>query len=235
MLGVLYAGVCYGAALLVALAFALFVLLPPRGAAQASPAVALAIDAGLLVLFGVQHSLMARPRFKRWLASWHAPSLERSSYLLATVVVFAILMIGWQHWPRVLWSVDGAAVLLLHGVQVAGVLLVVVATFQFDHWQFFGLKPAWYRWREREPQSEAFHLPWLYRQVRHPMMSGFLLLFWCAPTMTADHLLLSLGMTAYILIGLYYEERDLRRTLGVAYEDYARRVPALIPRPWGFR
>ncbi len=232
MAGVIYAGFAYSAALLTALAFALFVLLLPRGTATLAPLSAVLVDLALIVLLGVQHSVMARPGFKRWFTQYVAPSLERSTYLLATVAVFWLLMGHWRFWPLTLWSLDGVLALSLRAVQVVGVLMVVFATFQFDHFRFFGLKPAWEHWRQRAAPEDGFHTPWLYRQVRHPMMTGFLVLLWCVPQMTADHLLLSLGLTAYILIGVHYEERDLRRSFGATYEAYCQRVPALLP---GFR
>jgi len=232
MRGLAYAVLSYALSLLTALAFALFVMLLPRGMASLDPAVTLAVDGLLIVLLGLQHSMMARPAFKRMLAQYLPGALERSTYLLATVAVFWLLMAGWRFWPLTLWATDGVVASVLRGVQVAGVVLVVIATFQFDHARFFGLKPAWERYRGLQPATDGFHTPWLYRQVRHPMMTGFLLLLWAAPQMTADHLLLSTGLSLYIMIGLHYEERDLRRNLGADYLEYCRRVPAIIPRLW---
>ncbi len=232
MRGVAYAVLSYALALLTALAFALFVMLLPRGLASLSPVAALAVDGLLVVLLGLQHSLMARPTFKRLLAQYLPEALERSTYLLATVAVFWLLMAGWRFWPLTLWSVEGQGAVLMRGVQVAGVVLVIVATFQFDHGRFFGLKPAWERYRGLQPSVEGFRTPWLYRQLRHPMMTGFLMLLWAAPQMTADHLLLSAGLSLYIMIGLHYEERDLRRQLGADYLAYCRSVPAIVPRLW---
>lgn len=228
--GVIYAGFAYTAGLLTALAFALFVLLMPRGTATLSPLAAVVADVALIVLLGLQHSLMARPAFKRWLTQYVAPPLERSTYLLATVAVFWLLMGHWRFWPLSLWSADGTLAVVLRSLQIAGVVIAVLATFQFDHFRFFGLKPAWESWRQKAVPESGFLTPWLYRQVRHPMMTGFLLLLWCAPQMTADHLLLSLGLSAYILIGVHYEERDLRRSFGATYEAYCRQVPSLLPR-----
>ena len=232
MRGVAYAVLNYTLALLTALAFALFVMLLPRGLVSLNPAAALAVDGLLMLLLGLQHSLMARPAFKRWLAQYLPQALERSTYLLATVAVLWVLMAGWRFWPLMLWSVEGLGAVLMRGIQVAGVMLVIVATFQFDHGRFFGLRPAWERYRGLRPTPEGFRTPWLYRRVRHPMMTGFLLLLWAAPQMTADHLLLSAGLSLYIMIGLHYEEQDLRRQLGAEYLTYCQRVPAIVPRLW---
>ncbi len=232
MRGVAYAVLNYTLALLTALAFALFVMLLPRGLVSLNPAAALAVDGLLMLLLGLQHSLMARPAFKRWLAQYLPQALERSTYLLATVAVLWVLMAGWRFWPLTLWSVEGLGAALMRGIQVAGVMLVIVATFQFDHGRFFGLRPAWERYRGLRPTPEGFRTPWLYRRVRHPMMKGFLLLLWAAPQMTADHLLLSAGLSLYIMIGLHYEEQDLRRQLGAEYLTYCQRVPAIVPRLW---
>ena len=203
------------------------------GRDMGSPQLALLINVQLLLLFGLQHSLMARPWFKQLWTRVVPKELERSVYVLIASAVLALLMWQWRPIPTpVLWHADAAwSVALAWSVMSVGVLVLLWATFLIDHFELFGLRQGWHAFLEREIRGPAFVTPYLYRIVRHPLYVGWLLIFWGAPTMTAGHLLFSTGMSVYILIALRYEERDLVRHIGDRYERYRQQVPALLPRP----
>jgi protein-S-isoprenylcysteine O-methyltransferase Ste14 len=197
---------------------------------------ALAVDLGLLLGFGLQHSLMARAGGKRFWARRLAPELERSAYVLCSSLALGLLFLGWRPLPAPLWTLSAAGPrVLLWTLFWAGWALVLASSCQLSHASLFGLSQAWRRFRGLPAQDLPFRTPVLYRLVRHPLMLGFLVAFWATPRMDVGHLLFALGMTGYILIGTHFEERDLRRTLGATYEAYRRRVPMLLPRPWGRR
>ena len=199
------------------------------------PAGVLAIDAGLILLFGLQHSVMARAGFKRWLTRMVPPHAERSVYLLASCAALGLLLVFWQPIPAVLWQVERQPyAALLWGLFVAGWLLAVASTYMIDHYSLFGLTQAWRHYRASRgyilPAAEdGFRTPSMYRVVRHPLYLGLLTGFWATPRMTVGHLLLAAGMTLYVLVGIAFEERDLIARFGEHYRDYRRRVPALIP------
>jgi protein-S-isoprenylcysteine O-methyltransferase Ste14 len=198
-----------------------------------SPQSAVLVDVGLLLLFGVQHSVMARPGFKRAWTRAVPKELERSVYVLIASVVLAVLMWQWRPIPTpVLWHADAAwSIALAWSVMGVGVVVLLWATFLINHFELFGLQQGWVTLRGAELRGPAFVTPWLYKIVRHPLYLGWLLIFWGAPTMTAGHLLFSAGMSLYILVGLRYEERDLVQHIGERYERYRQQVPALVPRP----
>lgn len=188
------------------------------------------MNIGLLLLFGVQHSVMARPGFKRVCTKIIPAFLERSFYLLATTIVLVLLYAGWQPIPAVVWSVDNDLLAdFLAALSLAGFGLAVLSTFQFNHFEMFGLQQGWNRFRERASAAIAFKIPFLYRIVRHPLYLGFLIAFWSAPVMTAGHLLFAAIWTAYIFIALGYEERDLLDHFGEKYREYMAKVPMILP------
>jgi methanethiol S-methyltransferase len=194
---------------------------------------ALAVNLALLGLFAAQHSVMARPGFKRWWTRFVAPSVERSTYVLVASVVLFVVFWQWRTMPAVLWDVTSpmwrAAVWSAFWL---GWVTVLAASFMISHFELFGLRQAYLAWRERKPNiGNGFRTPLLYRLVRHPLMLGFLIAFWSAPTMTAGHLLFAVATTGYILIAVRFEERDLAASLGNPYREYRRRVPMLVPRP----
>jgi protein-S-isoprenylcysteine O-methyltransferase Ste14 len=196
------------------------------------PALAAAINLGLIALFGAQHSIMARSGFKSWLANHLPRSAERSVYVLLSTALLALLMWQWRPMGPVLWSVDapvGQAV--LWALFAIGFGMVFVTTYLIDHFDLFGLKQVWSQFRGREVQPPRFVTPLFYRVVRHPLYLGFLIAFWAAPVMTLGHLLFAAGMSAYILVGVRLEERDLVRYLGSDYERYREQVPQLVPVP----
>lgn len=192
----------------------------------------LAINLALIALFGIQHSVMARPAFKKRWTRVVPGAIERSTYVLLSSVVLILMMWLWQPLPAVVWDIEaGWGRGLLWTVFLAGVSLVFLSTFNIDHFDLFGLRQVWTNLRGAAYTHPGFRVTYFYRFVRHPLLLGFLLFFWGTPTMTAGHLLLALGMTVYTLIAIPYEERDLVRHLGDDYENYRRKVPKLIPRP----
>lgn len=191
---------------------------------------AIVVDLLLLGLFAVQHSVMARPAFKRWWTRFVPPALERSTYVLFASAALALLCWQWQPLGRPLWAVDGAAGIALQIVSVTGWGIVLVSTFLINHFELFGLRQSFaqlLRLRDVEP---VFRTPGLYRAVRHPIYLGFLLAFWATPVMTAGHLLFALMTTGYILVGIMLEEHDLVEMFGGEYRDYRHRVGMLFPR-----
>jgi protein-S-isoprenylcysteine O-methyltransferase Ste14 len=198
---------------------------------QAPPVVAAIVDLILISLFGLQHSAMARPAFKRWWTRIVPPQMERSVYVLSASIMLIILFVGWRPIDAIVWNVTNptfSSILWL--LFWAGWLTVLISTFLINHFELFGLQQAWFHVRGREEQAPQMREPSLYRFVRHPMMLGFFFAFWAAPDMTVGHLLLALGMSAYILIALRYEERDLVGLFGDDYENYRGRVGMLVPR-----
>lgn len=200
---------------------------PPRSDAVA----AVAIDLLLLGAFAVQHSVMARPRFKHWWAHLVPPPLERSTYVLFSAVVLLLLFALWQPLPTVVWQVEATAGrVVLWVVYAVGWALVIWSTFMIDHWDFLGLKQVWSHAQRREHRSPNFVTPWAYRLVRHPLMTGFLIAFWATPTMTVGHLLFAAAASGYILVAVRFEEHDLKAA-APEYAAYAQRTPRFVPLP----
>jgi len=194
-----------------------------------STPVAVIVNLALIALFGVQHSLMARPAFKQALTRYIHPSVERSTYVLATVVALWILFALWQPIPGVVWATSGTLAIVLWALCALGWTVVFLATWMLDHFHLFGLRQAWEGFSGKPPSASRFREPLFYRFVRHPLYFGFLFAFWSIPTMTYGHLLFAGGMTVYILIAVRYEEKDLLHELGDRYADYRRRVGMLLP------
>jgi protein-S-isoprenylcysteine O-methyltransferase Ste14 len=199
------------------------------GVPQGPLALALAINLGLLALFAVQHSGMARPGFKRILTRVVPAPVERATYVLFSSLALLLLCWQWRPVGGVVWEVEGAAaraaVLVLFA---AGWLTVLATTFLINHFDLFGLRQAWLYFRGTPYAPLPFTTPGPYRLVRHPLYIGFLVAFWAAPTMTAAHLVFAAGLTAYILVAVGMEERDLV-SAHPEYADYRRRVPMLVP------
>ena len=191
---------------------------------------ALAIDLALLAVFALQHSVMARPAFKRWLVQRIPEAAERSTYVLASSAALLLLFAYWQPLGGTVWSVEhplGRA--LLYAGFAFGWALVLVTTFLIDHFDLFGLRQSWLAFRGRAYTPPQFVTPWPYRVVRHPLYVGWFFAFWCTPTMTATHLVFALATSAYILVAIRFEEHDLVAA-HPEYADYRRRVPMLVPR-----
>ena len=196
---------------------------------QVALGVALATDFALLALFAIQHSIMARQWFK---AAWTriVPSLvERSTYVLFSRVALLILFWKWQPLGGVIWNIESSSGrFLLLAMYALGWIIVLVATFLINHFDLFGLRQVWLYLRGHAYTPLKFRTPGLYRIVRHPLYVGWLLVFWSAPLMTSTHLVFAIATTAYILIAIQFEERDLAQMHG-EYEEYRRRVPMLLP------
>jgi protein-S-isoprenylcysteine O-methyltransferase Ste14 len=190
------------------------------------------VDVLLLGLFAVQHSVMARRGFKRWWTTIVPPTVERTTFVLAATLAVALLIWQWRPIPVVIWAVDGgAARYLLIGLAGLGWAMLLIATFLINHFELFGLQQVYDHWRGRRFEPPAFRTPALYKIVRHPIYLGFLLGFWATPFMTAGHLLFAIATTAYIFIGILFEERDLVAHFGEEYRRYRQRVPMLLPFP----
>lgn len=193
---------------------------------------AVATDVLLLTLFGAQHSLMARRGFKRWWAHVVPPAVERSTYLVATCAVLALLFRFWVPITApVVWRIEqGPGVTLLWSLFGLGWWLVLISTFLINHLELFGLQQVHARLTGRALPEAQFRTPLLYRYVRHPLYLGLLLSLWAVPVMTAGRLLFALGFSAYILVGIGFEERDLLRQFGARYARYRAEVGMLLPR-----
>ena len=192
----------------------------------ASVPAALAINLGLLALFGVSHSVMARAAFKQRWTKLVGQAAERSVYVLCTNVVLALMFREWRALPQPLWQVaDPVLRTAIWALAAAGALLAVASTFLTDHFDLFGLRHVWLYFRGRPYTPVPFKQHALYRVVRHPMMLGILVCFWATPDLSVGHALFAAGMTAYIAVGIAFEERDLARRLGDDYRRYQRTVP----------
>ena len=192
---------------------------------------ALLIDALLLGLFAVQHSVMARPGFKHWWTRIVPMPVERSTYVLFSSLALIALFAFWQPVGGVIWHVhDPLGQAILYGLCALGWGIVLIATFLINHFDLFGLRQVWLYLRGKEYRHLDFVTPGPYRLVRHPIYAGFIIAFWATPTMTAAHLFFALLTTAYILIGISLEERDLVTYYGTRYREYSNQVPMLVPR-----
>jgi protein-S-isoprenylcysteine O-methyltransferase Ste14 len=192
---------------------------------------ALLINALLLGLFALQHSVMARPGFKRWWTKIVPQPVERSTYVLFSSLALLLLFHVWQPMGGTVWEVrDQIGRGMIYGLFAGGWVLILVATFLINHFDLFGMRQVWLYLNGRPYTPLQFTTPSLYRYVRHPLYVGWLLTFWAAPTMTAAHLVFSIATTAYILVAIQFEERDLVKVHGSAYDDYRKHVPMIVPR-----
>ncbi len=195
-------------------------------------ALALIINIGLIVLFGVQHSVMARPGFKKWWTRIVPKPIERSTYVLISTLLFILLFWVWQPMTAVIWNVEAPwAQAAVWGVFALGIVLLFASTFMINHFDLFGLRQIWLNLTKKPYTYLKFKVTFFYKFVRHPLYVGWFMIFWATPQMTVGHLLLAIGMSAYILIAIRYEERDLVKFLGETYREYQRKVPMLIPSP----
>ena len=200
------------------------------GAGSLSGMPAALVNIGLLLLFAVQHTVMARPGFKRGLTKIIPQSMERSTYVLATVGVLVLLYAYWQPMPSVVWSVGSPMWSgTLTAVYFLGIGLVLLSTFLISHFELFGLLQGWLGFKKQEMPAPEFRTPMLYKHVRHPLYLGFILAFWSTPHMTSGHLLFAAIWTVYIFVAVGYEERDLIAVFGDKYHDYMAKVPAIFP------
>jgi methanethiol S-methyltransferase len=190
----------------------------------------LLVDAALIGVFGIQHSVMAREGFKNWWTRFVAKPVERSTYVLFSSLCLISLFYFWQPIGGNIWNVTNTVgVSILYALFASGWLLVLVTTFWINHFDLFGLRQVWLYLRGEEYTTLQFATPSLYRYVRHPLYVGWLLGFWATPTMTVAHLVFAIATTAYILVAIQFEEQDLVDMHGKAYADYRQQVPMLIP------
>lgn len=194
---------------------------------------AVLIDGALLLVFAVQHSAMARQSVKARITRVISPGIERTTYVMATNAVLALLFWQWRPIGGMLWAFgDGTtAASVLRAVNLGGWALAFVATFLINHFELLGLQQVYAHARGVQLSAPTFREPYLYRWIRHPLYLGFLIAFWATPMMTWGHLLFAIAATGYILVAIQFEERDLIRLFGERYREYRRRVPMLLPRP----
>lgn len=193
---------------------------------------AILINVALLGLFAVQHTIMARPGFKEIWTKVVPKSVERSTFVLATNLVLFLLFWQWRPMTDVVWSVESSlGRATIWALFWLGLLMVLVTTFIIDHFELFGLKQVWYRFRNEPCPAPVFKKISLYKLIRHPLLLGFLIAFWAAPLMTQGHLLFSVATTGYIFVGIFFEERDLKKYLGQDYINYRQEVPMILPLP----
>lgn len=230
-----YGAVCYVvflAAFLYAIGFVGNLIVPRSidNGVEASIGEAVVVNVLLLGLFAVQHSVMARPAFKRWWTRLVPKTIERSTYVLFASLVLFLMFWQWRTMPAIIWDVawtPGRVVLWV--LFAAGWVTVLLSTFLISHFDLFGLRQVYLAWRGTPYTELEFRTSLLYRVVRHPLMLGFIVAFWAAPTMTAGHLLFAVATTGYILIAIQLEEHDLNAALGDQYRDYRGRVSMLVP------
>lgn len=231
----LYAGLAYAiflASFLYAIGFVGNLPLVPKSIDSGAPGAlvpALIINLLALGAFAIQHSLMARPAFKRWWTRFVPVPMERSTYVLFASLLLFLLFAVWRPLPAAVWTVEaplGSA--LLTGLSWVGWLIVLSSTFMINHFELFGLKQATAR-RAQAETPPALTTRYLYRFIRHPIMLGFIVAFWATPVMSQGHLLFAVMTTAYIFIGIAFEEHDMAATFGAAYRSYRERVPMILP------
>lgn len=191
----------------------------------------LIVNIFLLSIFAIQHSVMARPAFKKWVNGIISPAIERSTYVLLSSLT--LLLIYWQWHPitTVIWEVENETIAtILTGVFFFGWFFALFSTFLINHFELFGLKQILDNWNDKFTENPKFKVKFLYKIVRHPIMLGYIIAFWSTPLMTFGHLLFAVITTLYIIVAVkYFEEKDLKKSIGKAYEDYQNKVPMIIP------
>ena len=234
-LGLVYGVTCYlffFATFLYLIGFVgnLFVPVSMDGEVRSNPWLAGLTNVGLVALFGIQHSVMARKGFKAWLSQYIPELMERSTYVLFSCLALVIMFVGWQPMGVEIWRVENQiGVAILYGLFFLGWGLVFTSSWLIGHFDLFGLRQTWLYWTGQPYTNLKFTQPVIYKHVRHPIYLGFMLAIWFTPVMTLTHLLFAGAMTIYILVGIFFEEKDLVAEHGDAYRKYRSEVPMLIP------
>lgn len=201
------------------------------GPLEGSMLTAVLINVGLIVAFGVQHSVMARPTFKAWWTRFVPQPIERSTYVLFSNLLMILLLCLWRPMGGMVWDVSNpAGRWALHGLFAIGWIMVPAVSLLINHFDLFGTRQVWLHLRGKEYTHLPFRTPSIYKQLRHPLYVGWMIAFWATPTMTIAHLLFAAGMTAYMLIAIPFEERNLVEHFGRKYVEYKRTVGGLLPR-----
>jgi methanethiol S-methyltransferase len=207
----------------------------PVGIDSAIPSsigIAMAMNIGLIALFGLQHTIMARPGFKKVWTTIIPEPIERSSYVLLSGIIMLVICLNWRAIDGVVWDFENSAIrTLFWALHLSGWVIMVIATFLINHFELFGLSQVWGNFKKLPEPEVAYTEKFLYKLVRHPIQLGVLIGIWFTPTMSMTHLHLSILMTVYVFIGLHYEEIDLTDSLGDQYADYKTRVRKIIPLP----
>ncbi|HUC48282.1 MAG TPA: NnrU family protein [Xanthobacteraceae bacterium] len=191
---------------------------------------AVIVNLVLMSIFAIQHSVMARPQFKRWWTKFVPSSIERTTYVLLASLALALMIWQWQPMPTIVWQIsDPQLAVAIIGLSLLGWLIVLTSTFLINHFELFGLHQVTNNLAGRPMPEPRFRTPFFYRFVRHPIYLGFIIAFWAAPTMTQGHLLFAAVTTAYIFVGIWLEERDLVAAFGSQYEQYRQRVSMVLP------
>lgn len=208
----------------------LFVPKSIDGAPQVPLAQAILINALLLSLFALQHSIMARPAFKNWWTKIIPEPAERSTYVLLSSLCLVLLVWQWQPMGGFIWRVEEpVAKTILTALFITGWLIVLLSTFMINHFDLFGLRQVWFYFLGKRYEPLRFRIPFFYKYVRHPLYLGWLIAFWATPVMSATHLLFAALTTGYILTAIKFEEKDLITHFGEKYSNYKRLVPKIIP------
>lgn len=188
------------------------------------------INLGLLSLFALQHSVMARPVFKKWFTQIIHPAIERSTYILLSSLALLLMYWKWQPMNAIVWVTQDSFAMILLVIYFLGWGIVFLSTFMISHFELFGLTQIYQNFKDRSITYPKFQVNWFYKLVRHPLMLGFIIAFWAAPTMTYGRLLFAAVTTAYILIAVkYLEEKELKKIIGKDYEEYQKKVPMIFP------
>lgn len=191
---------------------------------------ALIVNIMLMSLFAIQHSVMARPAFKRWITQLISPAIERSTYVLLSSLALLLLYWQWQPMTTNVWAVEGTFAMILWGIFIVGWTIVFLSTFMISHFELFGLTQVFQNFKNKTAPTPEFQVNFFYKMVRHPIMLGFIIAFWATPVMTIGHLLFAVVTTLYMIIAVkFFEERDLKKALGQAYIDYQKKVPMFVP------
>jgi len=238
-LAIVYSLVCYAigvAALTYLILFVagLFVPVTINAASPLAPEMAglpaVIWNMALVAVWGAQHTFMASPGFKKWWTRYCPAAIERSTYVLFVALFTAGLVLLWVPMPGTLWNIEGSMIgSILLATYFGGWVITLISTFLINHFHLFGLQQAWTSLRKTESKQATFRTPLFYKLVRHPMMTGILIALWSAPHLTAGRLVFNIAMTAYVFIGIYFEEKTLVADLGAEYEAYRHEVPSVIP------